>query len=161
MMNISRNHRSVFEHIGFLVNLSQLIEYNLANILALNEIIDEFVKKEPTYIIEYKFLLKKTEDWYDTISKRELGYAVKIVKKKKLFTKPFLNELNSFKAERNFFIHQIFKEDLFNKEFQNSPKKFIPRLKDAIGNGYAINNELINIFKELKKTVKEIDEAFD
>lgn len=39
--------------VGFIVNLSQMIEYNLANILAFDEILREFDNADSMYLFEY------------------------------------------------------------------------------------------------------------
>ena len=59
-----RYYKKVWEMVGFVVNLSQMLEYNLANILALNEILVAFDKEESMYEFEYAELLRKTDDWY-------------------------------------------------------------------------------------------------
>ena len=41
-----RYYKKVWEMIGFVVNISQMVEYNLANILALNEILVAFDKED-------------------------------------------------------------------------------------------------------------------
>ena len=50
----------------------------------------------------------------------------------------------------------MYKEDLFTKEFQNDPKQFIPRLQQLIGKMHSANEELVNIFADMKKEVKFI-----
>ena len=59
-----RYYKRVWASVGFVVNLSQMIEYNLANILALNEILIAFDKEESMLEFEYAELLKKTDEWY-------------------------------------------------------------------------------------------------
>lgn len=59
-----RYYKKVCGMVGFVVNLSQMIEYNLANILALNEILVAFDKEDSMYEFEYAELLRKTDDWY-------------------------------------------------------------------------------------------------
>ena len=55
-----RYYKKVWGMVGFIVNLSQMIEYNLANILALNEILVAFDKEDSMYEFEYVELLRKT-----------------------------------------------------------------------------------------------------
>ena len=142
--------------IGFVVNLSQMIEYNLANILALNEILVIFEKEEFMYKFEYAEFLKKTDEWYKNLDKLELGKLLKNIKLKTDFTKEFISFLDKIRAERNFFVHNFFKDDLFTKAFQNNPKQYIPRLKELIEKMQFANEELIVIFKKMKNEVKLI-----
>ena len=68
-----RYYKKVWEMIGFVVNISQMVEYNLANILALNEILVAFDKEDFMYEFEYAELLRKTDDWYKKLDRLELG----------------------------------------------------------------------------------------
>lgn len=151
-----RYYKKVWEMVGFVVNLSQMIEYNLANILALNEILVAFDKEDSMYEFEYTELLRKTDDWHKKLDRLELGKLLENIKSRKDFTKEFIDFLTEIRTERNFFVHNVFKEDLFTKEFQNDPKKFIPRLQQLIGKMHSANEELVNIFADMKKEVKMI-----
>lgn len=142
--------------VGFVVNLSQMLEYNLANILALNEILVAFDNEESMYEFEYAELLRKTDDWYKKLDKCELGKVLREVKIKKIITEEFVNYLDEIRAERNYFVHNVFKEDLVTKAFQNNPKQYIPRLQDLVGKMHAANEELVKIFADMKKEVKMI-----
>ena len=149
-------YKKIWGMVGFVVNLSQMIEYNLANILALNEILVAFDKEESMFEFEYAELLKKTDEWYKKLDRFELGKLLENIKSKTDFTAEFITSLTEIKAERNYFVHNVFKEDLFTKEFQNNPKQFIPRLQELIAKMHAANNELVKIFAEMKKEVKMI-----
>lgn len=142
--------------VGFVVNLSQMLEYNLANILALNEILVAFDNEESMYEFEYAELLRKTDDWYKKLDKCELGKVLREVKIKKIITEEFVNYLDEIRTERNYFVHNVFKEDLVTKAFQNNPKQYIPRLQDLVGKMHAANEELVKIFADMKKEVKMI-----
>ena len=145
-----RYYKKIWGMIGFVVNLSQMIEYNLANILALNEILVIFEKEEFMYKFEYAEFLKKTDEWYKNLDKSELGKLLKNIKLKTDFTKEFISFLDKIRAERNFFVHNVFKDDLFTKAFQNNPKQYIPRLKELIEKMHFANEELIVIFEKMK-----------
>lgn len=149
-------YKKVWGTVGLVVNLSQMIEYNLANILALNEILVAFDKKEAMFEFEYAELLKKTDEWYKKLDRFELGKLLENIKSKTDFTAEFITFLTEIKAERNYFVHNVFKEDLFTKEFQNNPKQFIPRLQELIAKMHAANDELLKIFAKMKKEVKMI-----
>lgn len=157
-LNIYKSsYEKVWGSVGFVVNLSQMIEYNLANILALNEILLTFDNEESMYEFEYAKLLNKTDEWYKKLDKLELGKVLKEIKKKDIITEEFIKYLDEIRTERNFFVHNMFKEDLFTKEFQNNPKKFIPRLQELVRKMNAANEELVEIFDELKQEVKLIN----
>ena len=86
-----------------------MLEYNLANILALNEILVAFDNEESMYEFEYAELLRKTDDWYKKLDKCELGKVLVEVKNKKIITEEFVNYLDEIKTERNYFVHNVFK----------------------------------------------------
>ena len=146
----------MWEMIGFLVNLSQMIEYNLANILALNEILVAFDKEDSMFEFEYAELLKRTDEWYKELDRLELGKLLYNLKSKTGFTNEFIDFLNEIRVERNYYVHNIFKEDLFTKEFQNNPKQFIPRLQYLIEKMSVANEEIVKIFSGMQREVKMI-----
>ena len=151
-----RHYKKVWGSVGFIVNLSQMIEYNLANILALNEILVAFDEEESMCEFEYAELLRKTEEWYKKLDKCELGKVLNEIKNKNIITEEFISYLDEIRIERNYFVHNFFKEDLFTKAFQNNPKQFIPRLQDLVGKMHVANEELVKIFDEMKLEVKMI-----
>jgi hypothetical protein len=151
-----RYYKQVWGMVGFVVNLSQMIEYNLANILALNEILTAFDKEDSMYEFEYAELLRKTDEWYKKLDRLELGKLLENIKSRTDFTKEFIDFLTEIRTERNFFVHNVFKDDLFTKAFQDNPKQYIPRLQELIAKMHAANDELVKIFAEMKKEVKMI-----
>ena len=151
-----RYYKRVWASVGFVVNLSQMIEYNLANILALNEILVAFDNEESMFVFEYSELLKNADEWYKKLDKFELGKILNEIKNKSIITEGFITFLDKIRLERNYFVHNVFKEDLFTKAFQDNPKQFIPRLQDLIGNMNMANEELVRIFADMKKEVKLI-----
>ena len=88
-----RYYKKVWEMIGFVVNISQMIEYNLANILALNEILVAFDKEDSMYELEYVELLRKTDDWYKKLDRFELGKLLENIESRTDFTKEFIDFL--------------------------------------------------------------------
>lgn len=153
----TKSHEKIYAHIGFMVNLSQMIEYNLANILALNDILSAFDKKEEIYVFEYNELLQKANEYYENLEKKELGKLLGEINKKEIFTKELILEIDKIREERNYFIHRFFKDDLFTKKFQNKPGQFTSIIKNLIGKMYIINEELVKIFSDMKKEVKMIN----
>ncbi len=149
-------YKKVWASIGFIVNLAQMIEYNLANILANNEVLKTFDEKEYLYIFEYNDFLNKIEKWYEWLNKSEMGKQFVILKEKKIFDETFLIKIDKIRNERNYFIHTFFKEDLKTNEFQNNPKQFIFYLQELINEMYEINNALIVRLLKIKEKIKLI-----
>ena len=50
--NCKKQLEELWGKVGFIVNLSQMIEYNLANILAFDEILREFDNADSMYLFE-------------------------------------------------------------------------------------------------------------
>lgn len=149
-------YKKVWGSVGFIVNLSQMIEYNIANILALNEILSAFDKQDSMYVFEYNELLRKTDEWYAELDKKELGKVLREAKNRPIFTEQFIDLLDKIRVEGNYYVHAFFKEDLKTKQFQNNPKECIPRLQELVGDMHAANEELVRIFQEMQQEVKLI-----
>ncbi len=151
-----KNWKKVWGAVGFVVNLSQMIEYNIANILALDQILSAFDNQESMFVFEYKVLVDKTNSWYDKLIHQELGKVIYKSEKKKVFTDEFVKYLDDIREKRNYYIHHFFKDDLSTKKFQDSPKECLPELQELIGRMNAANEELVQIFSEMKAEVKMI-----
>ena len=108
------------------------------------------------YEFEYGELLRKTDEWYEKLDRLELGKLLENIKSKTDFTVEFISFLTEKKKERNFFVHNVFKDDLFTKAFQDNPKQYIHRLQELIAKMHAANEELVKIFADMKKEVKMI-----
>ena len=156
MTKKEKYYKKVWGSVGFIVNLSQMIEYNIANILALNEILSAFDKQDSMFVFEYNELLRKTDEWYSELDKKELGKVLREAKNRPIFTEQFIDLLDKIRVERNYYVHTFFKEDLKTKQFQDNPKECIPRLQELVGDMHAANEELVRIFQEMKQEVKLI-----
>lgn len=151
-----RYYFKIWQIIGYIVNLSQFIEYNLANILALNEILSAFDTTDSMFLFEYNELAEKANKWYEKLEKMNFGKVLSNFQKKKIFTEEFINEIDEVREERNYFVHRFFKDDLKTKEYQNNPKQFIPRLQCLSAKMYEINSFLCKVFDDMKKEYKLI-----
>lgn len=151
-----RYYKRIWASIGFIVNLSQMIEYNISNILGMDDILSAFKSRDSMYVFEYNELVESAEKWYEILTKKELGKLQLILKKKNLFTDDILNEIDFVREERNYFIHQIFKDDLKTKEFQNNPKQYLPRLQELVERMNNLNEVLCRIFNKMQQGIKSI-----
>lgn len=62
--------------VGFIVHLSQMVEYNLANILAFDEILREFEERDSMFVIEYNEFAQRANEWYEKLSGKPLGASL-------------------------------------------------------------------------------------
>ena len=134
--------------VGFIVNLSQMIEYNLANILAFSEILRD--------LFEYNTFVSKANNLYDELSKRTFGYGLKRAKEINFFTEDSLKRLHKICAERNFVVHHLFKDDLKLKYIETDPTFYFERLEKLIEYMYEANEDLSRIFVLQKQAYKII-----
>ena len=60
--------------VGFIVNLSQMIEYTIANILAFDEILREFEKTDSMFVYEFNIFAEKSNKWYKTFNEKNFMF---------------------------------------------------------------------------------------
>lgn len=63
--------------VGLVVHLSQMIEYNIANILALDELCENFYKSKTMSYNKFNNISQKAEKWYHILECKPLGYGLK------------------------------------------------------------------------------------
>ena len=146
----------LWEKVGLIVNLSQMVEYNLANILAFDEILREFETTDSMFVFEYNEFVERANNWYKELSKRTFGGNFKRAKEIKFFTKESEELLSKAIDKRNYVIHTLFKDDLNNKYLETNPKHYFNELEETISLLNTINESLVEIFKQQKEEHKLI-----
>lgn len=142
--------------VGFIVNLSQMVEYNLSNILAFDEILREFEKTDSMFVFEYNEFVERANNWYKKLSKMTFGSNFKRAKEIKFFTKGSEELLSKAIEKRNYVIHSLFKDDLKNNYLETNPKHYFNELEETISLLNTINESLVEIFKQQKEEHKLI-----
>ena len=142
--------------VGLIVNLSQMVEYNLANILAFDEILREFETTDSMFVFEYNEFVERANNWYKELSKRTFGGNFKRAKEIKFFTNESEELLSKAIGKRNYVIHSLFKDDLKNKYLETNPKYYFKELEETISLLNNINESLVEIFKQQKEEHKLI-----
>ena len=142
--------------VGLIVNLSQIVEYNLANILAFDEILREFETTDSMFVFEYNEFVERANNWYEKLSKRTLGGNLIRAKEIKFFTEESEELLSKANEKRNYVIHSLFKDDLKNKYLETNPKYYFNELEETISLLNTINESLVEIFKQQKEEHKLI-----
>ena len=142
--------------VGFIVNLSQMVEYNLANILAFDEILREFEERDSMFVYEYNEFAKQANKWYDKLSKKSLGKSLNRAKEIKFFTEESEKTLLEAIEKRNYVIHHLFKDDLTKKSLDTNPTVYYQELEETIALLTSVNDSLIEIFKQQKEEHKLI-----
>lgn len=140
--------------VGFIVNLSQMIEYNLANILAFDEILRESDDRNFMSLLDYNTFATKADNLYNELSKRSFGHGLRQAKAANFFTDDSYKCLQKICEERNYIIHHIFKDDLKLKHIESDPNYYFERLETLIEEMYLANEDLCKIFKQQKAMYK-------
>lgn len=154
-MKLSKKQKQLKElwgKVGLIVNLSQMIEYTLANVLAFDEILREFEETDSMFVLEYNEFAAKANEWYNKLNNKPLGVGVRRAQEIKFFTEESEKELERILEERNYVIHKLFKEDLVTQELETNPTVYFERLETLIEDMYNANNDLNEIFR--KRNVK-------
>ena len=85
MNEINQNLQELWGKVGFIVHLSQMVEYNLANILSADELLRGIDTDNSMRIVDYNELVQKSNEMYHKLSGIPLGGVLKQVKKSKFF----------------------------------------------------------------------------
>ena len=142
---------SLWGKVGFIVNLSQMVEYNLANILAFDEILREFETTDSMFVFEYNEFVERANNWYKKLSKMTFGANLKRAREIKFFTKKSEELLSKAIEKRNYVIHSLFKEDLEKNYLETNPKYYFNELEETIFLLNTINESLVKIFRQQKE----------
>lgn len=148
---INEQYFEVLGKVGLIVHLSQLIEYNVANILAFDDLLDKFNDNDEMYSFEYEQFKQQAENLYKTLSIQPMGACLAKAKDVRFFTKDSYDRLRSMCDERNWAVHRLFKEDLELRHLETDPIFYFDRLENIIDDMNAINQDLIKIFENQKQ----------
>lgn len=153
---IKKQLNCLWVKVGVIVNLSQMVEYNLANILAFDEILREFEERDSMFVCEYNEFAKQANKWYDKLSKKSLGKSLNRAKEIKFFTEESEKTLLEAIEKRNYVIHHLFKDDLTKKSLDTNPTVYYQELEETIALLTSVNDSLVEIFKQQKEEHKLI-----
>ncbi len=143
--------------VGFIVHLSQMVEYNLANILSADKLLREFEKRDSMYVIEYNKFAEKSNELYLKLSAKPFGSILNQAENVKFFTEDGLKLLREACNKRNYIVHHLFRDDLKSKHLENDPQFYFEELETTIGLLHQVNEELIKIFERQKQEFKLIN----
>ena len=156
MNDINQNLQELWGKVGFIVHLSQMVEYNLANILSADELLREFEERDVMCIIEYNKFAEKSNVLYQTLSTKTFGAILNRAEKIKFFTEDGLKLLREACSKRNYVVHHLFRDDLDSKHLESDPQFYFEELETTIGLLHEINEVLLNIFEQQKKDFRLI-----
>lgn len=142
--------------VGLVVHLSQMIEYNIANILAFDDVLRKF--DEPGLMMMYEFndITREAEHWYEILEKKPLGFGLKEARERGFFTDESQKRLDEMCAERNYVVHRMFKDDLLTQNTSKNPTFYYERIENLLEEMKVINYGLTKILKEKQNEYNSI-----
>ena len=142
--------------VGLVVHLSQMIEYNIANILAFDDVLRKF--DEPGLMMMYEFndITREAEHWYEILEKKPLGFGLREARERGFFTDESQKRLGEMCAERNYVVHRMFKDDLLTQNTSKNPTFYYERIENLLEEMKVINDGLTEIFKEKQNEYNSI-----
>ena len=156
MNDINQNLQELWGKVGFIVHLSQMVEYNLANILSADELLRGFDTDNSMRIVDYKELVQKSNEMYHKLSGIPLGGVLKQAKKVNFFNEDGLELLEKACKKRNYVVHNLFRDDLKPRHLEIDPEFYFEELENTIEILHEINEVLTKIFERQKEEFKLI-----
>ena len=151
MNEINQNLQDLWGKVGFIVHLSQMVEYNLANILSADELLREFDTDNSMRIVDYNELAQKSNEMYHKLSGIPLGGILRQAKKVKFFNEDGIGLLEKACKKRNSVVHNLFRDDLKPRHLETDPEFYFEELENTIEILHEINEVLAKIFERQKQ----------
>ena len=151
MNDINQNLQELWGKVGFIVHLSQMVEYNLANILSADELLRGFDTDNSMRIVDYNELVQKSNEMYHKLSGIPLGGVLKQAKKVNFFNDDGLELLEKACKKRNYVVHNLFRDDLKPRHLETDPEFYFEELENTIEILHEINEVLTKIFERQKQ----------
>ena len=151
MNDINQNLQELWEKVGFIVHLSQMVEYNLANILSADELLRGFDTDNSMRIVDYNELVQKSNEMYHKLSGIPLGGVLKQAKRVNFFNEDGLELLEKACKKRNYVVHNLFRDDLKPRHLETDPEFYFEELENTIEILHEINEVLTKIFERQKQ----------
>lgn len=135
----------IYSKVGQVVAMAQRVEYHLATIFALNEVL----KNQSPNMIEV------ADEWFNNLNNNTMGSVIKAIKEVGLFTTDAERTLSKVLRERNYIVHQLFKEDIIKQEYSKKPEPIIQRLSQLLKTMDFVNDQLLQVITNLQNQYKK------
>ena len=141
-------HREMYSRVGYCFHLLQMVEYNLANILSIEEF--EKVRKTSFSEKDIEFIKERINKKYNELSELTFGCL-----KNRVSKSVYLKDIDFCKLEhiveyRNYLAHNCFKDKLLRKELEtiDDVDAFVGELNSFEEILSKMNDYLLCVFKD-------------
>lgn len=152
----------IWGSVGFIMHLSQLIEYNIVNIIAGHKFLQDIDVQKGISIEKYIQRANASNKKLHNLSdKKTMGDVVNAAKDVNLFEADLVNKIDHVKSRRDYYAHTFFKEQLFSKDMENNPNILLDMLSQDINEMASLNDQLLAIDIKQREQAKEIKNSFN
>ena len=146
--------RELYSRFGYIFHVVQMLEYNIANIIA----IEKFKKRANKPLSEERFIniKKRIAEEFEKLSKQTFGELKDKVKKSEFLKEIDYNELSEIVEYRNYLAHNCYKEKLLKNELRTieSVDSFVEELNNYECRIRELNDLVVKILESHKlKTI--------
>lgn len=143
-------YREMYARIGHIFHIVQMVEYNIANVLAIERYIKIFNK--PVTKEKYLRIKEKINQKFLEYKKLTFGGLNNLAKNSKFLEDVDFNTLEECKKYRDYLAHQCFKEKLMKNELNtiDDADAFVDELNKFEEKIAYINEEVLEVFKKCK-----------
>jgi hypothetical protein len=152
-LNVNQEETELlYGRVGMIVALSQMIEYNLAEIQAYQKVLILFDKNDRVAKETFDQVQKEANALWGRSLLETLGQNIAQIKRANIFQDDpeQLNELETVLKERNYITHQLFKEDVVNPFIEENLASVLNRLLNDVGKMNRLNEALIAQIRKLE-----------
>ena len=145
---------SFYSKVGLIANLSSMIEYNLILIVSEQKILLGLNNKDELYLFEYNSLVESANNRYRELSSySKLQQLIKEAIASEAINKEVGKELEKIRKERNYYIHELFIEDLRTKHLFNNPSIYFKNMDNLISKMSFINECLVSLDRNKRSII--------
>ena len=144
--------QEIYLALGEIVEVSQVIEYNLATLIKYNEYIKKFKDNHKLSKRDYDNFFEEVEVMYTELNSSTLGQIINKLKEVDIFNSSSIQKLYDLLKERNYLVHRFFKDNNFNeiKVYSQKYNDICKRLQTTFLNMQDINYKLCEIIKGMQ-----------
>ncbi|MBQ8749976.1 MAG: hypothetical protein IJZ29_06035 [Clostridia bacterium] len=139
--------QEIYLLVGEIIEVSQVIEYNLVLVIKYSEYIKKFKGKGNITHKDFMLFEKEVQKMHNGLLSSTLGQIINKVKEIDIFNSESIEKLFSLLKTRNDLVHKFFKDNNFNEieRFSNKYNQIVASLGAVLKNMQDINAKLCDI----------------